>query len=153
MCVTAVMRVICVFARPCLGSIPHRLCLTGCPCRVNKTNLRSGLALGVGGWVGAGCLQEWRAHQAWRTYTYAHKCTQIFEMFAPHFLSYSRIHIHGTHTSLMDKAKSSPGKTPINITSFFGEGHTRTHVLPHVRTNTHIQLESESIYTEVSTTI
>lgn len=61
-----------VRACACLGSIPHRLCLTGCPCRVNKTNLRSGLALGRGCWGYWGCLQEWRAYQEWRTHTYAH---------------------------------------------------------------------------------
>lgn len=63
---------VCVRACACLGSIPHRLCLTGCPCRVNKTNLRSGLALGRGCWGYWGCLQEWRAYQEWRTHTYAH---------------------------------------------------------------------------------
>lgn len=83
----------CVCARMLarFGSVPHCLRLTGCPCRVNKTNLRSGLAR-----RGGECLQEWCAHQGRRRHTHMHTHTTHtnLEMFA---LSSSHIHIHGPH--------------------------------------------------------
>lgn len=71
------------------------------------------------------------------------------EMFAPphppppHIFSDTYTFI--VHTSMV--ANNSPGKPPINITSFFVKE------LTHTRTHTHIQQESKSIYTRVSITM
>lgn len=77
----------CVHGRARLGSIPHRLCLTGCPCRVNKTNLRSGLALGEGVLGGVFTRVESTSgvedtHTC--THTYAHNDFEIVPAADPH---------------------------------------------------------------------
>lgn len=117
---------LCACVHACFGSVPHCLRLTGCPCRVNKTNLCSGLAREGGDVYKSGVHIRGGGHT--RTHTH----TQILKCLPSHLYTYTLT----VHTSLVARPYSSPGKTPINTTSSFGKG---------LLTHTHIQLESKSI--------
>ena len=98
---------VCMYLCVCVwGLLSQCLGLTGCPCRVNKTNLRSGLAQG-GLFTSVG-----RRSGMVGPHTHTHT------------LGYSRTlsHTDAHDTSLTAKALcSSLGRAPINMTSLLGK--------------------------------